>query len=370
MDEATTSQMSWIKPEAMNQGELDALFSKYPIYLPTGSDDFWSNSAVVLETISSVEEPNAPPSSWASLFAKNQKSAKGNPNIYSEDKSIKPLKTTNVPKKPKKKSLKEVLQTWKVKPSERVPVPRGLVNSGNMCFMNVVLQTLVYCKYFSNLLQLYIINRITFLSEFQVLPSTPNGIENNEPFVPEYVYNALRKKKIFQTSRGQQEDAQEFLGHLLNGIHDELLNIMYSETNEESGVAQDSSSANQKGFNSGEKVSDVVYYEDIVKTGEEEWLEVGKKNKTSTSREVLNSESPITFIFGCQLRSELKKSGSKPSFTKEPYQFLTLDISNSDIVFLEDAIDQLLSVETIEGFTSASFGVYFKQSTIFYGFWR
>lgn len=70
------------------------------------------------------------------------------------------------------------------------------------------------------------------------------------------MYNALRGQKKFDTLRGRQEDSEEFLCFLLDGLHEEMINVLKErETKEE------------------EEKSD-------------EWLEVGAKNKTSNLRTV------------------------------------------------------------------------------------
>jgi ubiquitin C-terminal hydrolase len=47
--------------------------------------------------------------------------------------------------------------------------------------------------------------------------------EFGEAFSPEYVYDALRGLKRFDSMKGRQEDAEEFLGFLLGGLHEEFL---------------------------------------------------------------------------------------------------------------------------------------------------
>jgi len=47
--------------------------------------------------------------------------------------------------------------------------------------------------------------------------------EFGESFFPEYVYEALRKYSSSNSLKGRQEDAEEYLGFLLNGIHDEFV---------------------------------------------------------------------------------------------------------------------------------------------------
>ena len=48
-------------------------------------------------------------------------------------------------------------------------------------------------------------------------------IEFGEALSPEYVYDALRGLKRFDSMKGRQEDAEEFLGFLLDGLHEEFL---------------------------------------------------------------------------------------------------------------------------------------------------
>jgi hypothetical protein len=47
---------------------------------------------------------------------------------------------------------------------------------------------------------------------------------NSEAFSPDYIYDIIRHKyqKILQSQKGRQEDAEEFLGYLLDGLHEEL----------------------------------------------------------------------------------------------------------------------------------------------------
>lgn len=81
-----------------------------------------------------------------------------------------------------------------------------------------------------------------------------------EPFVPEYVYNALRGQKKFDTLRGRQEDSEEFLCFLLDGLHEEMTNVLKERQERK-------------------------MEEEVVGKGEG-WLEVGAKNKTSNLRAV------------------------------------------------------------------------------------
>ncbi|KAI9323458.1 hypothetical protein BX666DRAFT_2016709 [Dichotomocladium elegans] len=221
--------------------------------------------------------------------------------------------------------------------------PRGLINNVNTCFMNVILQPLSHCPPFYNLLKTIgthvvlslksktplLDSMIEFINEFRPEPPA-NGKEQNlepygEPFVPEYVYDALRGQKRFDSLRGRQEDAEEFLCFLLDGLHEEMVAVL-----KEKKLANDQS-ANTNGNG---------------------WFEVGTNKKTSSLQAAGFEESPISKLFGGNMRSTLQCHGAKDSITYEPFQSLPLDIQPDNVGSIEDAIRNITIPETMHDFMS------------------
>ncbi|KAJ1942536.1 hypothetical protein FBU59_003168, partial [Linderina macrospora] len=261
------------------------------------------------------------------------------------------------------KSLEEALENWSVAFDAPPVQPRGLVNTGNMCFMNVVLQALLYCAPFYNMLWSIKANvafsfntttplleaLIQYVHEFKQdrTPLAQLASELNEPFVPENVYEALRKKNVFQTLRGQQEDAQEFMSFLVDGIHEEMASILELYQAKQHGAVATASGAGAGAPTDGDG-----------------WLEVGHQNRASVVRDGGASiKTPISQIFGGSLRSTLSIPGAAlaginsgaiartpQSSNREPFQWLALDISSDNVESVEDAFDEFVAPEVIEGY--------------------
>ena len=174
-----------------------------------------------------------------------------------------------------------------------------------------------------------------------------------EPVTPEYVYDAIRKLDRFASmrvslafrtgfdersanlcQRGHQQDAEEFLGFLLEGLHDECMTVMQSQVEEkpaENGVASPNAIMSP--------------------TSTDGWLEVGPRQKASVTRTAgqQDAPSPITKIFGGHLRSELRVPGLKDSVTLEPYKPLQLDIGAQHVNNIVDALKGLTRTEALTG---------------------
>ncbi|KAI1321063.1 hypothetical protein EDD11_008644 [Mortierella claussenii] len=300
--------------------------------------------------------PTAPvkPKSWAELLrSKNPApvaSSSATNGIASEKQADVGIKSSSV-NGAKFDGIADVLHKYKPTYSSPLIQPRGLVNNGNMCFMNAILQPLLHCPPFYNLLTQigkHVVHKfksttplvdslIMFLNEFHV--SKKNQPDYGSPFVPEYVYDALRGLKRFDSMRGRQEDCQEFLGFLLDGLHEEFFAAM-----KERPVGSDTNGT-------------VDLDDSESGVSEDEWMEVtGPKNKASYTRSTQFSETPISSIFSGQLRSILRIPTQKDSVTLEPFQSMQLDLTPDNVHTIEDALLNSTIPEVLDGFTSSEKG--------------
>ena len=139
--------------------------------------------------------------------------------------------------------------------------PRGLSNRSNWCFVNAILQALVACPPFYNLMKslpkdllvlpsseseqannpsVKILRAVYhFFSEFSPLDNFPklnhrSKNKKNEDLPlgkilePTTIYNFLLglDSDTFKVIEGRQEDAEEFLTFLLNGLNDEMISLL------------------------------------------------------------------------------------------------------------------------------------------------
>ncbi|KAG0361883.1 hypothetical protein BGZ54_008889 [Gamsiella multidivaricata] len=271
----------------------------------------------VQDEISIPTAPAAPlkPKSWAELVRPKHPTPSltpSTPNGTSGEKSNDTNNKASGANGVKFDGIADVLHNFKPTYSSLLIQPRGLVNNGNMCFMNAILQPLLHCPPFYNLLMQigkHVVHKfksttplvdslIMFLNEFHV--AKKNQPDYGTPFVPEYVYDALRGLKRFDSMRGRQEDCQEFLGFLLDGLHEEFYAAMKEKP-------------------MGLDINGNMEHEDSESgVSEDEWME--------------------------------------DSVTLEPFQSMQLDLTPENVHTIEDALRNSTIPEVLDGFTSSEKG--------------
>ncbi|KAJ3294112.1 hypothetical protein HDU79_011471 [Rhizoclosmatium sp. JEL0117] len=159
--------------------------------------------------------------------------------------------------------------------------------------------------------------------------------KEDDSFDPDFVHAGLLKSmKTVQSRKGQQQDAEEFLGFVLDALHEELLLLRREEKPGKSSST-----------------------ESLSPTSGDDWVEVGPKHKNTVTRTTEVKESPITQIFGGKTRSVLKPAGDKESVTLEPIQRLQLDIMPDHINSINDALLNLTTQEVIHGYKAPNLGI-------------
>ncbi|XP_031571370.1 ubiquitin carboxyl-terminal hydrolase 10-like isoform X2 [Actinia tenebrosa] len=323
----------------------------------------------------------APVSLWADLFRKpssKQPASKVETNnvVSTQKEAIKDNNVKKVESVPividiaeDKRAIRiaETLKKLSLDYTHKPLFLRGLINKANWCYINATLQALLTCPPFFNLLRQLeplkdkeststpiLDSMVKFSHEFNILPKQANQGKNGKvefrtgsSFEPNYVYKMLSTIQSSLSAKGRQEDAEEFLSCVLNGIHEEMLQLMKllepttkaEPADSEQTVTDDPSVVAVNG-------------QDIDKNDDDDdgdWEQVGPRNKSSITRMAIFPQSLVSDIFGGYLRSSLHQAGAKESANVEPFFDLQLDIQN--VSCIEDALNHLAVKEELQGYT-------------------
>jgi hypothetical protein len=262
------------------------------------------------------------------------------------------------------KNLGALFKECQLKHSAPALQPRGIHNRQNWCYVNATLQALLACPPFYNLIKsvygrLKSSNANTahvpflaalgrFVTEFKVMvrqggessgggggKSSGKELIVGEPFDVDYFYDALQQATANGgdaaafAKTGRQEDAQELLSFLLNRLHDEMVKCLDSLNPVAPAVAAATSATSPAVVNNNHGLLNGAGQNDAKDSNDDDdWKEVGKKNRAYVTRKAEFKQSPLSDIFCGQFRSALSQPGvkDKESVSLEPFFTLPLEI--------------------------------------------
>ena len=142
---------------------------------------------------------------------------------------------------------------------------------------------------------------------------------------------------ICQVIEGRQEDAEEFLSFLLNGLNDEMIAILkLLNANDVDGSKNDVDAGSVDIF-----------------AGDDDdfnWKEVGPKKKSCATRRGAAFKTPLSEIFQGQVRSCVTRTVGDATATLQPFFSLQLDIQSDLIKNVSDALAHNFASETLEDY--------------------
>ncbi|KAK7074823.1 Ubiquitin carboxyl-terminal hydrolase 10, partial [Halocaridina rubra] len=253
--------------------------------------------------------------------------------------------------------------------------PRGLINKGYWCYVNAPLQALLACPPFYNLMKNVpniaglkkgksttpvIDSIVEYVHEFSEMAPTlkPSKKEKSNqgarmepdinpgsPFEPLYVYKMLSNMGGDMFTEGRQQDAEEMLSVVLNGLHDEMVESLKLAGGDSTPTPDNS----VNGSVNGETVTSD--HEEMSGDDEDEWRVMGPRKKSCVTRTAHITPSPISAIFWGQLRSVLHQAGGETTANLQPFTTLPLDIQSPKVESVREALEQLVSREDIPDYT-------------------
>ncbi|XP_059394492.1 ubiquitin carboxyl-terminal hydrolase 10-like isoform X2 [Carassius carassius] len=366
-------------------GEVQSASSVIPLSLDSEVQPLVSPSPIAAPVAN-------PPKSWASLFHKS-KPLPGGPQAYVEVKSVPavvafPPADSELPEKanevregpipvsedPMAPKLAELIENVKLIHKPVSLQPRGLINKGNWCYINATLQALIACPPMYHLMKSIPLfaetqrpctstpmmdNFVQLVNEFSNMPVPSKAKQQaagekimkdlrvGAPFEPTYIYKLLTLIKSSLSEKGRQEDAEEYLGFILNGLHEEMLALKKLISPQEEKAPTPNGPESQPGVEEGPTEEDEEGSDD-------EWEQVGPRNKTSITRQADFIRTPITDVFGGHIRSVVYQQSSKESATLQPFFTLQLDIQSEKIRTVQEALEVLVARESVQGYTTKS----------------
>ncbi|XP_026316813.1 proline-rich extensin-like protein EPR1 isoform X2 [Hyposmocoma kahamanoa] len=251
-------------------------------------------------------------------------------------------------------------------------LPRGLTNRSNYCYVNAILQALIACPPFYNMLKALpyqtrrgksstpvIDSMVELCYEFSpIAPGARNTRgsrgEGTSPVVPAGPpleggagLKVLRALRPFPGSQeGRQEDAEEFLGCLLNSLNDEMLELMKLFEPDEPKEAT--------GQPNGVITQEQPQEED---DDDDEWKVMGPRNRGAVERRWAARRTPVADIFRGRTRTRLHRAAHAAPHLHDvtdavqPFFTLQLDIERANSV--KDALELLAGKDTLEGVSDA-----------------
>uniref|UniRef100_A0A914XHD0 ubiquitinyl hydrolase 1 n=1 Tax=Plectus sambesii TaxID=2011161 RepID=A0A914XHD0_9BILA len=255
-------------------------------------------------------------------------------------------------------ALKAMLKTLSIVHKGPTFQPRGLFNSGNWCYANSVLQALVACPPFFHLMRHFghaadrvntstpILDALSlFVAEFAIDQNKQrrSRLEYDMPMTASNVQEMVARLKSDAAYKGRQEDAEELLLALLNGLHEEMIALMEmdsprgpsnSDPHLTNGHASDDSQPAQPET--------------------DEWQQVLPGKKHPITRQTVTTETPLSQIFMGHVRYSIHRQGAKDSANIEQFFTLPLEIQSHEVNDVVSALSHSLRKETFKGSATTS----------------
>lgn len=305
----------------------------------------------------SSQNQSIPGKSWASLF--NQASVMICPGEKPTARipPFTPNAGPSIDVSPSERELANYLRSYNLNHIAPAFLPRGLTNRSNWCFVNAILQALLACPPFYNIMKSLpgpglragkiktpmMDAMVEFVNEFTPLETMNKTMKKDKarrkedlptgnPFEPSYIYRCLLNldSEQFRCVEGRQEDAEEFLTYLLNMISDEMLSLL--KLTDDHGPVE--SPRPEEG------------------TGPE-WQEVGARGRSCITRRIADQNGPETPVQQLALglcRYSVKAASKETSATLQPFFTLQLDIQHPSITSVNQALIQNFASEQLDGY--------------------